>query len=283
MAKGAVLNVAFIEALGLNDHLLVLTKPILNKPHPTLLEPMFHIHTEQFGEPIYLERDYLYESQLPIKPSYAAGEKVLIWTHRVLRRRNNDPENEAQLVLLASDLFLLDEPHEFLRFKHFLKSQRILDAQARDWLAKHHEAFPTLSASTEGMRAILGCLGHIQEWPDPDNGFRKRSGVEHSFEGVAKQYSPALVIARNSSLLVDGLLRMPPDERLRVFRLMSYAEDAERGPTGLLTFLRDLGMASGNALLKRQTAAIGSGLDLSKALEAVRQYLVSAEEPTLPQ
>ncbi|MFW5828989.1 MAG: hypothetical protein ACOCXA_01900 [Planctomycetota bacterium] len=253
---------------------------MLNKAHPTLLEPMFHIDTEQVDETIYLERDYLYESQLPIRPSYGAGEKILCWTHRAIRYRNDDHDNDPQTVLLASDLFLLDEPHEFNRFRMFLKNKRILDAQARSWLADNAEDIPDLASDPTGMERICACLGNIQEWPDPENGFRKHTGPEHSLEGLSKQYSAALVAVRTSSLLPHRLMQLEPEQRLGVFRLLSYAEDPDRGPAGLFTFLRDLGARIGDRALQRQTAGIANGMDLQRALAAVRNHLVRADVST---
>ena len=119
MQKGAVLNQQFIDALGLSERLLTLKKAMLNQPHPALLEPMFHIHTEEVDEVIYLERQYLYDEQLNIKPSYAAGEKILVWTYHAVRHRNNDTANEPTKVLLASDLFCSVIRESFCAFVHF--------------------------------------------------------------------------------------------------------------------------------------------------------------------
>jgi hypothetical protein len=275
MAKGAVLNMAFLDALGLSEHLLTLSRSILNKPHPVLLEPMFHIHTEEVDETIYLERQYLYDSQISIKPSYASGERILIWTYRARRYRSNDSENEAQDILLASDLFLLGDPHEFQRFRQFLKSKRIVDAQARDYLAHNYEKFPKMAEKSDGIDTIINCLANIQEWPDPENGFRTRTGDEHTLEGLAKRYSDALVAARSSSLFAEHLMHAQPDARLQVFRLLCYAEDRKAGPDGIITYLRDVAAATKMEPIIRRANRITNGRELSLAMEAIRRHLVN--------
>ncbi len=282
MAKGAlVLSEAFIEAVGLRHQLVTLKKAMLNKPHETLLEPMFHIHTEECEETIYLDKQYLYDHQISLKPSYAGGEKVLLWTYRSVRYRNNDTSQEPVMVLFASDLFLMRDPREFLRFRSFLKSKRILDAQARDYLGKNHESFPQLCQSEEGIAVILNCLANITDWPDPENGFKKRVGGEYTQEGVAKDYSAAIVAVRNCKLLPSELLKRKPEERLNIFRLLSFAEDPEQGPQGLMVFLRDIGAATENKEVIRSTASIASGVELSKGLDAVRRYLISNKTPSV--
>lgn len=263
----------------MRHQLLTLTKAMSNKPHETLLEPMFHIYTKEIEDTIYLERQYLYDHQISIKPSYAAGEKILAWTYRSIRYRNNDTNQEPVMVLFASDLFLMNDPREFLRFRTFLKSKRILDAQSRDFLGKNHEKFPQLCESPDGLSAILDCLSNLSDWPDPENGFKKRNGTEHTLEGVAKDFSEAIVAVRRAKMLPDALLKRKPIERLNIFRVMSFAEDPEEGPKGLMIFLRDLGAATKDQAVMRATSRIGSGGELSKGLESVRRYLVSGKIP----
>ena len=280
MAKSAaVLNEAFVEALGMRHQLLTLTKAMSNKPHETLLEPMFHIYTKEIEETVYLERQYLYDHQISIKPSYAAGEKILAWTYRSVRHRNNDPSTDPVMVLFASDLFLMNDHREFLRFRTFLKSKRILDAQSRDFLGKNHEKFGQLAESPDGLNAILDCLSNLSDWPDPENGFKKRNGSEHTLEGVAKDYSQAIVAVRKAKMLPDALLKRKPLERMNIFRIMSFAEDPEDGPKGLMLFLRDVGAATQDQDVMRATSKIASGGELSKGLESVRRYLVSTKLP----
>jgi hypothetical protein len=276
MQKGAVLNQQFIDALGLGERLLTLTRQMVNQPHPTLQEPMFHISTEELDETMYLERQYLYDEQINIKPSYGQGEKILAWTYHALRHRNADASNEPVKVLLASDLFLLGDPHEFIRFRTFLKTQRILDAQARDFLAKNHTRFGQLVQTPDGLYKVIDCLAQLADWPDPENGFKRRAGDEHTLEGIAKDYGQAMVATRNANGLLQALLRRTGQERLDIFRMLSFAEDKEQGAQGLMLFLRDIGAATGEKEIMRATAQINTGVDLSKGLEAIRRYLMRA-------
>ncbi|NRA40168.1 MAG: hypothetical protein HRU15_18630 [Planctomycetes bacterium] len=278
--SAAVLNEAFIDALSLRGQLLTLTKAMSNKPHEILLEPMFHIHTKEFeDEIVYLERQYLYDHQISLKSTYGSGEKILAWTYRSGRCRNNDDNNPEIQVLFASDLFLLKDPREFIRFRTFLKSKRILDAQSRDFLGKRHQNFSQMAESQEGMKAIMQCLGNIEDWPDPEYGFKKRSGVEHTLEGVSKDFSEAMVSVRKSALMAEQLLLLAPHQRMTVFRILSFAEDPESGPTGLMVFLRDIGAATKDESVMRATSKIASGGELSKGLESVRRYLMSSKTP----
>ena len=64
---------------------------------------------------------------------------------------------------------------------------------------------------------------------------------------------------------------------------MSFAEDPEEGPKGLMLFLRDIGSATNDKDVIRATAKIVSGGELSKGLDAVRRYLVSNKVPTWSQ
>ncbi len=274
VSKGAVLSTSFIEALGLGVHVATLTGPILNKAHPDLLEPMFFIEAEEYDDTVYLERNYLYDAQLSIKSSYGAGERVLMWMGRGTRYRNGDNSTEPFNLLLASDLFLFNDPHEFIRFRTFLKSQRIIDAQARDFLAKNHKNFGELATDEKTIGSVLACLGNIREWPDPENGFQLRKGDEHTLEGLAKGYSVAFVAVRNSPILPRRLLAMAPEERLSIFRLFCFAEDAEKGPEGLRFFLATLGRQTGNHAVMSATSEIHNGQDFMRALEIMRRYLL---------
>jgi hypothetical protein len=273
MSKGSVINPAFVQALGLAPALHTLTKAIENRPHPTLLEPMFHLHVEEVAEPVYLERQYLYDHQFTIRSSYGAGQKVLLWMRRTWRRRSDHADEEPISLLLASDLFLMDDSREFLRFRLFLRSQRIRDAQARDFLAKHAHDFPTLSQSPEGLARICACLGSIAEWPDPENGFRRRSDGDHTLEGLAKTYSRPLAAVRGANAFPRTLLTRSPEERANIFRIMCFVEDPERGAPALLLFLRDLGQLSHSETLVRLTAGPNGGAELQRAFDGVRLWL----------
>lgn len=273
VSKGAIITEGFVEALGLKGSLYTLRKGMENRPHPTLLEPMFHIHVEELEEPVYLERQYLYDHQFTIKPTYGAGEKILLWVHRTWRRRNEIEEEELQPLLVATDLFMLKDPREFLRFRLFLRSKRILDVQARDFLSKNAERFCEIAKQPKGLHLICGCLGNISEWPDPENGFRRRAGDEHTLEGLAKTYSAAIVAVRSIPALPKVLLTCDPEQRLNIFRLMCFAEDPEEGANSLMVFLRDLGQETGVERIIRETSHINTGHDLSRSLESLRTFL----------
>jgi hypothetical protein len=272
MAKGAVITSQFVEALGLGSALYTLTRPMENKHHEVLLEPMFHIEVEGLPETVYLERQYLFDNQFAIKPSYGVGEQILLWTRRAVRYRNNDPKLAEARPLLASDLFMLKDPREFLRFRMFLKSKRILDSQARDFLARNHERFGDLAANQAGLEQVFDCLGAISEWPDPENGFRKRRDDDSTLEGLAKTFSQALLAVRGTKGLVPALLARDPETRLNVFQLLCFTEDPN-GAESLMIFLRDLGTASRVDSIILKTSKISSGPDLSRALESLRSFL----------
>ena len=56
MAKQQVLSYELVQHPGLLEHLLTLTRSIENRPHDKLLEPLFHIESQERPEPIYLDR-----------------------------------------------------------------------------------------------------------------------------------------------------------------------------------------------------------------------------------
>ena len=152
MSHGIALDEAILTRLGLADNLLTLSGPVVNQLHPQLSEAMFIFRTEEVPEHIYLERSYVFENQISIKPSYGKGDKVLIWLTRVVRVPGNQPGAKAIDLLLARDLFMLGDWREFQRFKQFVKSMKILDAQARQWLTDHHIDFAKLALTEPGMR-----------------------------------------------------------------------------------------------------------------------------------
>ncbi|TVR44287.1 MAG: hypothetical protein EA402_07455 [Planctomycetota bacterium] len=273
MAKGSVITHAFVEALGLGSASYTLTKAIKNQLHPELQDPMFAIEVEEFPEPIYLDRQYCFDHQFSVPSSYGPGDRLLLWMRRTVRHRNQDSKQPATHLLMASDCFLYDQPLEFQRFRVFLRSKRILDTQARDFLARYGDDFPKLVESPKGMERILDCLGNIAEWPDPENGFRRNVESDASLEGLAKSYSVPLLAVRSHSSLPAELLKRNPEERVNIFRLLCFAEDPNQGSDSLMVFLRDLGAATRAPTVIRRTAAIKSGADLGWALESLRQFL----------
>src|SRR4051812_47645392 len=197
MSKGAVIDEAFIHALGLSEQLMTLTGHLENKHHPVLQESMFHINVAEIPEPIYLERKYVFDNQVSIKSSYGKDDKILVWLQRVLRANTVSASKAPIELLMVRDIFLLGDWREFQRFKQFVKSMRILDAQARNYLAEHHQEFPALANDREAIERILDSLEKIAEWPDLEGVNSKAS----SLELVAKTYSKDLAPIRASPLL----------------------------------------------------------------------------------
>lgn len=273
MAKGSVITQQLVEALGLASASFALKAPLRNQLHPQLQDPMFSIQVEEYPEIIYLDRQYCFDHQFSVPNGYGAGDRILLWMRRVHRHRNNDPSQPAATILMASDCFLYNQPMEFQRFRLFLRSKRILDSQARDFLARNAQHFSTLVQSREGMAKILSCLGHIAEWPDPENGFRRHSSSDATLEGLAKNYAEALLHVRGAQELPQQLLRLDPELRVNVFRLLCHVPDEQDGSQSLIVFLRDMGTASNAQAVIRRTHAIKTGADLSRALETVRQFL----------
>ena len=275
MSKGAVIDEAFIHALGLSEQLMTLTGHMENKHHPVLQESMFHISVAEVPETIYLERKYVFDNQVSIKSSYGKDDKVLVWLQRVLRANTLTAGKEPVDLLMVRDMFLLGDWREFQRFKQFVKSMRILDAQARNYLAEHHQEFPSLANDRAGIERILDSLEKIAEWPDLEGNNSKAS----SLELVAKTYSKYLAPIRASALLAGLLLKRAPDVRFNLFRLLSFVEDPAGGTESLIKFLIALGAATHDTETVQNTAEIKSGRDLQRAFAAIRKYLFSAKLP----
>jgi len=275
MSKGAVIDEAFIHALGLSEQLMTLTGHMENKHHPVLQESMFHISVAEVPETIYLERKYVFDNQVSIKSTYGKDDKVLVWLQRVLRANTLTAGKQPVDLLMVRDLFLLGDWREFQRFKQFVKSMRILDAQARNYLAEHHQEFAGLANDRNGIDRILDSLEKIAEWPDLDGNNSKAS----SLELVAKTYSKDLAPIRASALLPGMLLKRAPDVRFNLFRLLSFVEDPAGGSQSLVKFLIALGAATKEAETVEGTSEIKSGRDLQRAFAAIRKYLFSPKMP----
>jgi hypothetical protein len=279
MSKGSVLDESMINSLGFADQLLTLTGTIENRHHPVLQEPLFVMQTKEITEPVYLERKYVFDNQVSIKSTIHAGERVLAWLAHSLRPNPHDPQAAHVEVLIARDLFLLGDWREFQRFKQFLKSQRILDAQARQWLSDHRAQLEQLSGIAEGLNRIGDCLGRIAEWPELEgSGDQARLG---SLEAVAKTFSKELLHVRDAPLFPLLLLRKPPDARFRIFRMMSFVEDPQHGASGLVKFLTALARATHDEALLTATGNITGSRELARALAAMRTYLMSAKMPAV--
>lgn len=278
MSKGAVLDEAFLAAAGLSEQLLALAAPIENRHHEVLQEPMFHIRTQEIEETVYLDRKYVFDNQVSIRSHYGKGDKILVWLQRSLRQPAHDPQAAMVEVLMAREFFMLGDWREFQRFRQFVKSQRILDAQARQWITDNHVRFKELCQTAEGVNRILDCLGAVAEWPDLDGQDQGESRT--TLELIAKTYSRSLAPVRSAPLLPPALLARQPDTRFNVFRLFSFVEDPERGPMGLIGFLRDLGKATGDPRVAAATSALKSSRDISRAFSVLRTVLLSRKLPS---
>jgi hypothetical protein len=275
MSKGAIIDEAFIHALGLSGQLMTLTGHMENKHHPALQESLFHLRVAEVPEIIYLERKYVFDNQVSIKSTYGKDDKILVWLQRVLRANTLTAGKESVDLLMVRDMFLLGDWREFQRFKQFVKSMRILDAQARNYLAEHHQEFPSLANDSAGIERILDSLEKTAEWPDLDGNNSKAS----SLELVAKTYSKDLAPIRASALLAGLLLKRAPDVRFNLFRLLSFVEDPAGGSDALVQFLIAIGAATRDPETVENTAQIQSGRDLQRAFTAIRKYLFSSKMP----
>lgn len=280
MSKGAVLDEAFIAAAGLSEQLLTLACSIENKHHDVLQEPMFHVRSQEIEETVYLERKYVFDNQVSIRAHYGKGEKVLVWLQRSLRQPPHDPHAPMVEVLMAREFFMLGDWREFQRFRQFVKSQRILDAQARQWITDNHNKFKELAQTEDGMGRILDSLGAIAEWPDLDGQDQGQSRT--TLELIAKTYSRSLAPVRASPRLPAALIARAPDTRFNVFRLFSFVEDPEGGPMSLIRFLKALGQAVGDPRVAELTGTLRSSRDISRAFSALRSALLSRKLATDP-
>ncbi len=272
MSKGAVLDEKFIQTIGMTEQLLTLTAALENVHHPVFQEPLFAIKTKEVEETIWLERKYVFDNQISIKASYGAGEKVLVWQVMTLRA---DPRDAAKPVrmLTARELFLLGDWREFQRFKQFVKSMRILDAQARQWLHEHHGQFAQLAELPEGVDRILGCLAAISEVPDLDT--HQQGSRGNTLELLAKTYSASLLPLRHSAHLASRLMRRTPDQRFTIFRLLSFVEDPQGGTGSLIRFLQHLAEAIGRPATVAVGKEVKNSRDLAKLFAAIRTDLLS--------
>jgi hypothetical protein len=252
----------------LAEQLLTLTRNMENKHHDVLQEPMFHINVAELEEPIFLDRKYVFDNQVSIKASYGKDCKILVWLQRAIRQPPTTGAAPVSL-LMVRDLFLLGDWREFQRFKQFVKSMRILDAQARNWLAEHHGDLPGMVDDRERMTLLLDCLAHISDWPDLEGG-----NAVSSLEMVAKTYSADLAEVRTSPWLPELLLARDPDHRFNIFRLFSFVEDHLRGTAGLVKFLTGMAEATGRSETIQACAGIRSSRDLQHGFAALRHALL---------
>jgi len=273
MSKGAVLDDAFLTAAGLSEQMLTLTCAIENKHHDVLQEPMFHVRSQEIEETVYLERKYVFDNQVSIRAHYGKGEKVLVWLQRSLRQPPHDPRAAMVEVLMAREFFMLGDWREFLRFRQFVKSQRIIDAQARQWITDNHVNFKVLAQSEAGLTRILDSLGAVAEWPDLDGQDQGESRT--TLELIAKTYSRSLAPVRASPLLPAALFSRAPDTRFNIFRLFSFVEDPEGGAMSLIRFLKALGQATGDPVVAQITGTLKTSRDISRAFSALRAALLS--------
>lgn len=273
MGKGAVLDEAFLAAAGLSEQLLTLESAIENRHHEVLQEPMFHIRVQEIEETVYLERSYVFDNQVSIRAHYGKGDKILAWLQRTLRQPPHNPQAGMVEMLMAREFFMLGDWREFQRFRQFVKSQRILDAQARQWITDNHVRFKELCQTAEGLGKILDCLGAVAEWPDLDGQDQGESRT--TLELIAKTYSRSLAPVRSAPLLPAALLTRQPDTRFNIFRLFSFVEDPDKGPVSLIGFIRDLGKATGDPRVVQVTANMRNSRDISRAFSILRTVLLS--------
>jgi hypothetical protein len=200
-----------------------------------------------------------------------------VWLQRSLRQPPHDAKAAMVEVLMAREMFILNDWREFQRFKQFVKSMRILDAQARQWITDNHVRFKDLAQTDEGLEKILASLGAVAEWPDMEG--QDTAESRSTLELIAKTYSRSLAPVRTSALLPGALLRRAPDERFNIFRLFSFVEDPDGGPMSLIRFIVALGKATGDAKVQAATGAIKAPRDINRAFQALRSFLLSRKMP----
>ncbi len=272
MSKGAALDERLIQALGLAEQLFTLAGPVVNGHHPLLGDPMFALRTKETQEIIYLERRYVFDNQVSVKANMGEGERLLLWIVRQARPNPKDPTGPQVVSLYASECFFLSDWREFQRFKVFLKSMRILDAQARQWLEAHHAEFPTMAVTAEGVERILTNLSRISELPDLEGSGQKKDGIER----LAKTYSVDLLPVRSAAILPGLLLRRDRQERFVLFRLFSYVEDPA-GATSLVAFLTAMAYATNDKAATEAVKALTGPRELARVLGALRTAILRAD------
>jgi hypothetical protein len=275
MSKGAILDEEFINLVGLSEQLLTLNRSMENKHHEDLQESMFHITVQELPDIIYMDRKYVFDNQLSIRTSYGKDEKILVWLQRVQRINNNAKKKDPIELLMVRDLFLLNDWREFHRFKQFVKSMRILDAQARNYLVEHHQAFPSQVDDPVAISRILLSLETVAEWPDLDQNADKSGSLEQ----IAKTYGKYLAPIRSSPLLPNLLLSRDPDARFNLFRLFSFVEDPQKGAESLIHFLLNVSKETHDPEVLSATKSLGTSRDLQRAFAAMRKYLISPKMP----
>jgi hypothetical protein len=274
MSKGAVIDESFIQALGLTDHLLTLTRSIENKHHDLLQESLFQISVAEVNETIYMDRQYVFDNQLSIRANYGKDEKILAWLQRVPRVNPLSPKKENVELLMVCDLFLLKDWREFQRFKQFIKSSRILDAQARNYLVEHHKEFPGHVNDPDAIKRILLSLERAIEFSEAPSSSEQAGSLEQ----VAKTYGPYLAPIRMSPHLPRLLLEREPEVRFNLFRLFCFIEDREKGPETLLQFIVAIAKESRDNDILASVANLGSSRDLQRAFTAIRKFML-AQDP----
>ncbi|MFM2089642.1 MAG: hypothetical protein RLZZ127_131 [Planctomycetota bacterium] len=272
MSKGAALDERLIQALGLGEQLFTLKGPVVNGYHPILGDPMFALRTKETEEILYLERKYVFDNQVSVKTNMGEGERLLLWIVRQARPNPKDPAGPPVVSLYARECFFLSDWREFQRFKLFLKSMRILDAQARQWLEDHHKEFPALAVAADGIERILTNLSRISELPDLEGGGQKKDGIER----LAKTYSVDLLPVRSSPLLPAMLLRRDRQERFVLFRLFSHVEDPS-GAASLVAFLTAMAYASGDKAATEAVKGLTGARELARALTTLRTAILRAD------
>lgn len=270
MPKGVVLDEAFLKSVGLDGQLMTLCKPLENKHHSILQEPIFHLSVEEVEEEILIDRQYIYDHQVVIKPSYGKGTKVLVWLQRTLRKNVLLPNIPSLNVLMARDIFMLNDWREFQRFKHFIKSMRILDAQARNYLAENHADLPAMANNDQSLNTLLDYMGHIADWPDLDG-----DSQGGTIESVAKTYNKSLRAIRSSPILAHCICARDPDIRLNLFRIFSFVTEEHGQIEDLIRFMQKIAEATHDETAIHDCAQIKNPHDLEFGFSLLRKTLMS--------
>ena len=199
MGSLPVLHERLVVLLGFGEQLLTLTGSPSNILHPELQTGMLRFAVQELPEPLWLDKKYVLDQKLVIPTGFGAGAKIIAWW-RWENRFVRDGEDEAIRLPLAFDLFLLDHAKDFLRFQRFIESLRLLDTQARQFLAKHQEDIGSLLDNKTSRVNILQTISYLREEPLPEQGiqYNKNSRL-NLLDEIAKTYPlPLGYIAQSS-------------------------------------------------------------------------------------
>ena len=128
----------------------------------------------------------------------------------------------------------MTNPWNFSASVYFSRSKRILDTQARDFLARFADKFSQLVDSDEGLSRILDCLGIFPNGQIQKMDFVVMANQMPPLKAWQRHYSGHLLSVRESQNLPKALLKRNPEQRVNIFRLLCFVEDGSKSSDGLM-------------------------------------------------